>query len=99
MTCRCEHCGSPLPDSREWSEADDFRMADLLGVGIKSAQIAEQMDRAVFDVRARIKHLRLADGRQMGAFRKIKDNTRPTPARTLIERHFEIELDAIRDAA
>lgn len=90
MTCRCEHCGSLLHDLREWSEAEDFQLADLLATGLKSAEIAQHVGRSRQDVLDRIKRLKLADGRQMGAFRKRQDWTRPTPARTMLERYFEV---------
>ena len=85
MACRCEHCGSLLHDSREWSEAEDFRMADLLGVGMRSADIARQLGRSVSDVRERIASLRLLGCQVVGIRRKVT----ATYARTLGERVLE----------
>lgn len=85
---RCEHCGTILDRDQEWTETEDFRLADLLATGFKSMEIASQMRRSVYDVRKRIVKLKLATGREMGLRRKIQRD-KPTPAQTVLERYFE----------
>jgi hypothetical protein len=85
MSCEhpdtCPYCGQDLPSEsrrRMWSEAEDFRLVDLLNSGCKSREIAVELGRAVTSIRSRMLKLGLTTPAEHGVRPAMPEEAPPT---------------------